>query len=583
MRLCPLLDLGGVEQRQQGIEMTGKGTARNVGAADLKLASKTWPVVLPTPLKKRAVLVLGMHRSGTSAVARLLSLLGADLPSTLLPPAPDNPLGFWEAPNIVDIHNELLASAGSSWDDVAAIPRTWFDSDRAKSFQDRVVQILKADFAGSPLFVIKDPRICRLVPFWGRVLDKFGCEPHYVISVRNPLEVAASLKARDGFLPAKSLLLWLRHLLEAEQATRGQRRSFVCYERLLRNWRETAATISANLEISWPRASHEAAVEIEMFLSESARQHSFSAAELDNRSDIVDWVKRTYATILATDEGTARMEKVLDNIRKRLDAADQAFGPLLAEARLNLRHKSERAQLLHRTVTEREEDLNKRGIEMQQLSADLATRDTEIRQLQQRDGASGQEIEALRHQAAARDGEAEAQARRIDELTSHLGSANQKVAAGQADLGRLSTELVSREAEAEELREKIHSSSQEVERLHHEVLARDAEIESQARKIHSSSQEVERLHHEVAARDTESESQAREIETLDSEANLARRRVAELQGEVTSLRGSKSWQVTKPLRGLADRLMRRERLWGVLLSCYKLAAGTSRPSPRVER
>ena len=77
--------------------------------------------------------------------------------------------------------------------------------------------------------------------------------------------------------------------------------------------------------------------------------------------------------------------------------------------------------------------------------------------------------------------------------------------------------------------------------------------------------------------------QAREIETLDSEANLARRRVAELYGEVASLRGSKSWQVTRPLRGLADRLMRRERLWGVLLSCYKLAAGTSRPSPRVER
>ena len=315
------------------------------------------------------------------------------------------------------------------------------------------------------------------------MLEQFGCEPHYVISVRNPLEVAASLKARDGFLPAKSLLLWLRHLLEAEQATRGQRRSFVCYERLLRNWRETAATISANLEISWPRASHEAAVEIEMFLSESARQHSFSAAELDNRSDIVDWVKRTYATILATDEGTARMENVLDDIRKRLDAADQAFGPLLAEARLNLRHESERAQLLHRTPTEREEELNKRGIEMQQLSADLATRDTEIRQLQQRDGASGQEIEALRHQIAARDGEAEAQAQRIDELTSHLGSANQKVAAGQAEIGRLSTALVSREAEAEELRENIHSSSQRVERLHHEVLARDAEIESQARKI----------------------------------------------------------------------------------------------------
>ena len=310
-----------------------------------------------------------MHRSGTSAVTRLLNLLGADLPSKLMPPIPDNnPLGFWESQEIAQIHDELLASAGSSWDDVAAFPRKWFASDVAKSFQDQVVEILRAHFAASRLFVIKDPRICRLVPFWRTALNEFGAEPHYVISVRNPLEVAASLKSRDGFLPAKSLLLWLRHLLEAEKETRGQKRSFVRYAQLLRNWRETAATISGNLEISWPRTSYEAGVEIEMFLSESARHHSFSAGELDSRSEIVDWVKRAYAATLATEEGAAPMSEVLDDVRSRLDGADQTFGPLLAEARLSLDRETERARLADRTLTRRQEELAQQGIEMQRLS-----------------------------------------------------------------------------------------------------------------------------------------------------------------------------------------------------------------------
>ena len=524
--------------------MTVEGPARSGSEPNLRSASKTLSVVAQRPFDKRAVVVLGMHRSGTSAVTRLLNLLGADVPSKLMPPVPDNnPLGFWESQEIAEIHDELLASAGSSWDDVAAFPRTWFDSDVAKSFQDRVVQILRAHFAASRLFVIKDPRICRLVPFWRTVLNEFGAKPHYVISVRNPLEVAASLKSRDGFLPAKSLLLWLRHLLEAERETRGRERSFVCYEQLLRNWMETAAGISRNLEISWPRTSHEAVVEIEMCLSESARHHSFSAEELFSRSEIADWVKRAYAATLTTDEGAAPMSEVFDDVRSRLEAADQAFGPLLAEARLSLRRESERARLADRTLTKREEELTEQGIEMQRLSVDLATCDAEVQQLQEKAGSSNQQIERLNHEIAGRNTQMEAQARNIEELTSNLGSANQVVADKQAEIETFSADLVSRDAEIQQLQEKAGSSSQEIERLNHEIAGRDTEVE---------------------ARD-------REVNALRGDATLARQQVAELQEEVASLLGSESWRVTRPLRGLANRLMRGKRLWAPLMWCYRLA------------
>src|SRR6516164_8769546 len=74
----------------------------------------------------RAVIVLGMHRSGTSAVTRVVSLLGADLPKNLLPPSLTNELGYWESSDLMTIHDELLSSGGSKWDDWRAFNQDWY-------------------------------------------------------------------------------------------------------------------------------------------------------------------------------------------------------------------------------------------------------------------------------------------------------------------------------------------------------------------------------------------------------------------------------------------------------------------------
>ena len=114
-------------------------------------------------------------------------------------PAWDNKTGFWEPSNIVAIHERVLESAGSSWHDISAFPRSWFASDVAGSFKRRLVTAVSAEFGESPLFVVKDPRMCRLVPLWQSVLDEIGAMPLFVIPVRNPLEVAASLKVVTVF------------------------------------------------------------------------------------------------------------------------------------------------------------------------------------------------------------------------------------------------------------------------------------------------------------------------------------------------------------------------------------------------
>ena len=142
---------------------------------------------------------------------------------------------------------------GSKWDDWRAFNPEWHQSPAAGIFRSRILEVLRKDFANSQLFAIKDPRVCRLWTIWRQVLEEFGAKPRVVIPVRNPLEIAASLKRRNGFMPAKSCLLWLRHVLDAEKATRDLPRSVVTYDALLEDWQRFVAILGARLGVSWPR------------------------------------------------------------------------------------------------------------------------------------------------------------------------------------------------------------------------------------------------------------------------------------------------------------------------------------------
>ncbi len=224
-------------------------------------------------MKRKATIVLGMHRSGTSALTRVLNLVGVDLPTDLMPARPDNRLGFWESLEVAKIHDEFLESIGRSWHDTSTIDPVRFESAPANIAKTKLLAILRRDFSESPLFAVKDPRICRVLPLWLSIVAEFEAEPNFVIIARNPNEIASSLKVRDGFHPAKSLLLWLRHVLDAEYFTRGLSRSFVSYDLLLRDWRKCLKRIGKDLHITWPRMSHAADVEIESFLSEKERHH----------------------------------------------------------------------------------------------------------------------------------------------------------------------------------------------------------------------------------------------------------------------------------------------------------------------
>ncbi len=182
---------------------------------------------------RTCILVLGMHRSGTSATAGALGMCGVALGSELLAPGDDNPKGYFEHERAVGIDERLLAALGSGWADVRPLPAGWQRGQAARAAAGEIDALLASDFAGAPLFALKDPRMCRLLPAWLPALQGRGVRAVALFVARDPAEVAASVEARNGWAAPLGELLWLRYTCDAEAATRGIARTAISYEALL--------------------------------------------------------------------------------------------------------------------------------------------------------------------------------------------------------------------------------------------------------------------------------------------------------------------------------------------------------------
>jgi hypothetical protein len=218
---------------------------------------------------RQALIVLGMHRSGTSALTGTLHRLGVALGSNLMPPIPgDNDKGFYENDDIVPVHERLFAALGSSWHDVSPPVEDWPHRPATQPFRAELGAVLAREFADAPLWGIKDPRICRFMPLWLDLLDASGAEAKFLLIWRHPFEVAESLRKRQGFDRVKSYQLWFRYMREAETGSRGRPRQVVGYAAFLDDWRTTLGQAAARLDLPGiAEAIDQRAADIDAFLS----------------------------------------------------------------------------------------------------------------------------------------------------------------------------------------------------------------------------------------------------------------------------------------------------------------------------
>jgi hypothetical protein len=297
----------------------------------------------------QCVVVLGVHRSGTSALTRMLSLLGAQLPKHLMPPNQANEKGYWEPQRLVDLNEEILRAAGNQWDDLRAFEPKLIAPETLADYKARIAQIIGEEYGGAPLFVLKDPRICRLLPLWREVLDEMDIRVRFAIAVRNPLEVARSLEKRDGLPLAYGCMLWLRDALDTEYGTRGERRIFAFYDDLLQQPAQKAAAIIERLVGKRPALNEKIERSIASFIDLAFQHHVVEAKELRRPEAFYPWLSSAYDAFgtLVRQPSDKEAQRELDRIRAEVALASASFAPIIAAQQAALRSRDENVSRLN--------------------------------------------------------------------------------------------------------------------------------------------------------------------------------------------------------------------------------------------
>ncbi|WP_411289193.1 hypothetical protein [Phenylobacterium sp.] len=297
-----------------------------------------------------AYLVLGMHRSGTSAVTQLLALAGAELPAHVMPGDAHNAKGYFEPWKIALLNDERLRAAGSAWDDVFAFPFRPLGKREERLWLNRAESLFLEEYGEARHPLLKDPRVTVLLPVWRTVLADLEVAARCVIPVRGPLAVAGSLARRDGFETEKSVLLWTAYMLAAEAYSRDLPRAFVGYDALLADWRAQVARIEAAHGAQLPKLTAAAGREIDGFLSPELR-HNDDSGDLTG----LGWVGEIAQQVLAWFEAAAAgdepdrapLDRAATTLTRRRDEVGVLLSPVTRDldvARFDLRETRARLE-----------------------------------------------------------------------------------------------------------------------------------------------------------------------------------------------------------------------------------------------
>ena len=282
---------------------------------------------------RRVVVVAGMHRAGTSVVARGLMALGLDMGEALMSADPRmNARGFFEDLDIVAMDDALLDAQGADWKSLALLDGVDWRAPGHAAARDAARRLLAAKLARTGRFAFKDPRVSRLLPFWRCVFDEARADDAYVIAVRHPRAVIDSLTARDDLDPRRSAWLWLTHLLCALRYTHGRPRVVVDYDRMLEAPHRELARIAHALALP-PDALARAQADpfAREFVSGELRHAHYAADELPPGLPAGVAEAHALAQRLARDAASVSDADAIAGIDRLFDA-HAAMSPLFAYA-----------------------------------------------------------------------------------------------------------------------------------------------------------------------------------------------------------------------------------------------------------
>jgi hypothetical protein len=439
---------------------------------------------------KACVLILGTDSGATRALARILGALGCALPASWSNTEAQEE-GAQGLTRVDELNAKLLASAGTSWDDVAPFYEDWRQSPAAKAYLKHGVAALEQEYGEAPLLVLEGAGLSRLVPFWTEVLIRFGCTAKPILMMRNPLEFPELAAGAGNYSQALGQMIWLREALEAERSTRGSPRFHTSFERLLQGWETVVQDAQEALQLTFPKAIQTIEFDVPPLPSGDPRQSRESQARAMTSPLVPDWVRETYKILngWAMSEEMSAHFPMLDQIRSDFDAASRAFSRMLRAERhdrIELTTRAARCEALEAKL----------AVLAEKMAEERGTLERALERSLQENQALEISLEELRSAAAA-DVEA-VQAK----VAADLEALQVEVAAGRAqadlDLGEAKKMLQEQKRRNTLLDAELFEAKERLEEARAEIAATRARRKEMARVIERRNAQIHTLYQEMA-------------------------------------------------------------------------------------
>lgn len=270
-------------------------------------------------IPKKISFVLGMHRSGTSAITGMLCKEGLLSPPIDLMEATDsNEKGYWESQSLANLNDWLLSEFNLSWDNIYEIPKNWEDYNITQIWREKFLKIIINNFKATKHVVIKDPRLCFLFNGISPVMNNNILDIKIFIPIRNPLEVIRSIKKRDGLNDSYILKLWITNILEVETNSRGKDRLIIDFNDIINKPQEIIQKSRKFLNIKKTNSRNKNS---EIFIDSNLRHQVISQREITKskfnfeKKTLYEIAFKLYELILKSDDNNECKIKEIDKLK----------------------------------------------------------------------------------------------------------------------------------------------------------------------------------------------------------------------------------------------------------------------------
>jgi hypothetical protein len=324
---------------------------------------------------KKLIVVLGMHRSGTSAVARGLQVMGVELGDNLMPPTVgNNPKGFWEDMDIYALNIEMLSALNNNWDYLTPIQPVDMEILHIRGYTFRALELLEEKTSNVKIFGFKDPRTAKLLPLWKKVFAHSQLNVSYVVTIRHPRSVCQSLSKRDGFDFEKSYLLWLEHVIYCLVGTVNENCIVIDYDHLMQSPKMALERVAKKLHLNIDPAELEK-FETD-FLDQKLRHTVYQTNDLKFDTIVPPLVQEVYEELFGVAMDKTRLDSA--PFRKKIvqwdnELSRQKSALVLADKLTSkVMEKEHTVQILSSQIDQKEQTLQRVSARLEERELELA-------------------------------------------------------------------------------------------------------------------------------------------------------------------------------------------------------------------